>query len=374
MTMTRRPVPAALAAAALLALAACEVEKSETPLSPTVAGPIAGVDITAPRLLAPGNGTRLKAAQQPITLIVENSSSNGVRPISYTFEVAPDSGFETKSYARSGVLPGPDGRTQVIVAALETGRVYHWRVRAEDGANTSQYSAASFEVLPRPQLDPPPLLSPANGVEVGSRRPQLVVGTSDRNAGVGAVSYEFQIAADVAFTALVARHLTGEAGDTTVFVPGSDLSGSTMFFWRVRAFDEDVVSDWAPIQSFRTPAGSSPSPGPSPGPAPGGPCNGSDPLAIVECERAKFGHMDSDQHVQLLAAIADSLNRNGIPGGRFGLLLKPSGNNCGGYSCDILCSGNGGSQRQWDVIAGNDAQSAMWHEVEGIAVRVCEIR
>ena len=373
--MTCRPVPAALAAAALLALAGCEVKKSETPLSPTVAGPIAGVDITAPRLLEPGNGSRLKAAQQPITLIVENSSTNGVRPISYTFEVAPDSGFETKSYARSGVVPGSDGRTQVTVAALETGRVYHWRVRAEDGANTSQYSAASFEVLPRPQLDPPPLLSPANGQETPSRRPQLVVGASSRNAAVGAVGYEFQLAADVAFTAMVARDITGETGNTTVFVPGGDLNGSTVFFWRVRALDADVVSDWSPIQSFRTPAGSSPSPGPSPGPAPGGgPCNGSDPLAIVQCERAKFGHMDSAQHVQVLAAIADSLNRNGIPGGRFGLLLKPSGNNCGGYSCDILCSGNGGSQRQWDVIAGDDAQSAMWHEVDGITVRVCEIR
>ena len=84
--------------------------------------------------------------------------------------------------------------------------------------------------------------------------------------------------------------------------------------------------------------------------------------------------MNDGQLISFLAAVADSLNRNGIPGGRFGLLVKTSGRNCNGYSCDIICSGNGGGQRQWDVVAGNDAQTAMWHEVDGITVRVCEIR
>ena len=52
-----------------LALAgACSAEKSANPLSPAVAGPIAGVDISAPRLMQPGAGVTVKDTEQPIKL------------------------------------------------------------------------------------------------------------------------------------------------------------------------------------------------------------------------------------------------------------------------------------------------------------------
>ena len=80
----------ALVLAAMLPLAACESTKSANPLSPTVAGPIPGVTITAPKPLEPGNGWELKADKQPLTLLIENASSNGVRPLSYVVEIATD--------------------------------------------------------------------------------------------------------------------------------------------------------------------------------------------------------------------------------------------------------------------------------------------
>lgn len=374
--MRPRPVSAAvLCAALLMTLAGCETTKSETPLSPSIAGPIAGVEITAPRLLQPAQGTKLKESQQPITLLVENSSSNGVRPVAYSFEVAADTSFETKMYARSGVLPGADGRTSVTVDRLESGRGYYWRVRAEDGANSSGYSTSNFELLPKPQLDPPPPQAPIDSAQTASRRPELVVGASSRNAAIGSVTYEFQLALDPAFAAIVATSARSEAGGTTSFTPDADLSPNTTYYWRVRATDGEFTSGWSNTQSFRTPAGSAPGPGPAPNP--GAPCNSSSAQAIVECERNKFGHMDAGQIVIFLRAVADSLNRNGIPGGRFGLLVKESGNNCGGYSCDILCAGNGGGQRQWDVLSDSDgAQGAVWSELPAshIVVRTCEIR
>lgn len=372
----RHPAATLLLAGLLAPLAACEAKKSETPLAPTVAGPIAGVEITAPRLLEPSAGTKLKESQQPITLLVENSTTNGVRPIAYSFEVATDDTFQTKMYARSGVLPGSDGRTRVTVDRLESGRGYVWRVRAEDGANSSTYSTSSFELLPRPQLDPPPLLQPSNNQQTASNSPQLTVGAASRNAAVSAVTYEFQVAQDPAMTTIVASGTSGEAGGSTTFQL-STLPGGTTFYWRVRAHGEDITSGWSAVQAFRTPAATGPAPGPSPGPAPGGPCNSSDPTAIVECERAKYGHMNSGQIVAFMKAVADALNRNGVPGGRFGLLLKPSGNNCEGYSCDIICSGQGGGQRQWDILTDVEgAQGPMWSELPSshIAVRVCEIR
>ena len=377
--MTRRPVVRVLISAALLMpLAACEAKKSSNPLSPTVAGPIAGVEITAPRVVAPNEGIKLKESQQPITLLVENSSTSGVRPVAYTFEVASTDNFEVKLYARSGVTPGPDGRTQVTVDRLDSGRVYFWRTRAEDGANSSGYTTSTFELLPKPQLDPPQMHAPANNAQLSSRRPQLLVGVSNRNAAIGNVAYQFQIASDVAFSGIVAQGDRSEDGPATLYAPDNDLPGGATFYWRVRATDGEFTSPWSSAQAFRTASPAPPPPGPGPGPfqPAGGPCNSSSPQAIVECERSKYGHMSHGQMYDLMVAIVQSLNRNGIGGGPFGILRKASGTNCNGYSCDIICAGQGGGQRQWDVLGDIDgAQSPGFSgPLPTIRVDVCEVR
>ncbi len=93
--------------------------------------------------------------------MVENANSNGVRPLSYTFEVASDSAFQNKVFARSNVTPGTNGKTtQHARPAAPSGKTYHWRARAEDGANTGPYMTAAFDVLPQPELGAPGLISP----------------------------------------------------------------------------------------------------------------------------------------------------------------------------------------------------------------------
>jgi len=121
--MTRSPskLQVLLPAAMLVTLAACQAKKSENPLSPSVAGPIPGVEISAPRLLEPSQGFKFKENQQPIKLVVENSVTTGVRKLLYYFEVSSDQGFANKVYARGGVPEG-DGRTSVQLDALELGR------------------------------------------------------------------------------------------------------------------------------------------------------------------------------------------------------------------------------------------------------------
>lgn len=371
---------AAIPAVCVFVLAACEASKSSNPLSPTVAGPIAGVNITEPKLLEPTLHFKFKESQQPIKLLIENASSNGVRPLTYAFEVAADSSFATKVYARSGVPQGEGGRTSVIIERLELGRSYYWRARAEDGANMSTYATASFEVLPRAFLNPPPLRSPLGGVATTSRRPALTVGRADRNESIGYVRYEFHVATNPAFTGAIGGAVNDDTGLDTSWAPPVDLVPNTVHYWRVLATDGETVSVWSPIESFRTPAAPAPGPGPGPAPGPsnpGAPCNFSSGEAIVQCERAKFGFMNSSQIVEFLRNVVDSLNRNGIPGGRFGLLIKDSGSNCNGYSCDIICSGNGGGQRQWDVLSDADgAQGPTFGELDRshVTVRPCEIR
>ena len=86
--------------------------------------------------------------------------------------------------------------------------------------------------------------------------------------------------------------------------------------------------------------------------------------------------MGPTEIVQFLRQVSRDLNRAGISGGPFGILVKTSGSNCHGYSCDIICSGNGGSQRQWDVLIDAGASNGLtWHEVgPGQTVRPCEIQ
>lgn len=379
--MTRITAAATLPAVLLFALAGCEAKKSSNPLSPSVAGPIAGVNITAPKLLEPAQGLKYKESQQPIKLVIENSTTTGVRPIAYIFEVAADSNFDSKVYARSGVPGGDGGRTSVLVDRLDLGRAYYWRARADDGANASQFSSAQFEVLPKPQLNAPGLVSPINNEQVISRRPTLRVSNSDRNAAVGSLNYEFQVATDQSFGALVAGGMSDEAGGQTTFVPQADLANNIQHFWRARATDGETTSPWAATQTFRTPAAApAPSPGPSPGPspAPGGPCRSSNPLSIVECERAKYGHMSPGQTLAFERAVARSLNASGISGGPFGILRKGGGSNCGGFSCDIICSGSGNGQRQWDILGDAEgSQDPAWNgpkRMPGIRVDVCEIQ
>lgn len=368
---------AVLPAALLLALVACEAKKSSNPLSPSVAGPIAGVEITAPALLEPAQGIKYKESQQPIKLVIQNATTNGVRPITYTFEIATDSTFGTKVFARASVPPGEGGKTSVQADRLDVGRAYYWRARADDGANASQYSSSQFEVLPKPDLAVPALVSPINNERVTSNAPTLTVSNSSRNGAVGEVRYQFQVAKDPAFTTLSATGDVGEGGGQTRYAVDRTLDANLTHYWRARATDGDTTTSWSGAQTFRTP-GAPPSPSPSPGPAPGGPCNSSNPQSIVECERAKYGHMSEGQLVSFLRSTAQSLNRNGISGGPFGILRKAGGANCGGYSCDILCAGQGTGQRQYDVLGDADgAQVPGWGPPKtypNIRVDVCEIQ
>jgi len=288
--MTRLRRAAALFAVSTTALAGCQTQKSSNPLSPSVAGPIPGVTITAPSLIEPAQGFKYKATDQPIRLVVQNATTSGVRPITYVFEVASDSAFQTKVFARGNVPPGPDGRTSVQIDALDLGRAYYWRARAEDGANIGLYSTAQFEVLPRPQLGPATLVSPVNNERVTSRRPTFTAINATRNAAVGSLHYEFHIAVDQAFTKMVAGGIVDEAAGQTSFTAGNDLPYDTTHYWRVKIFDGEGSESWSVTQIFRSPVTPPPGGGGGGGGGGGAPgsCVSNNGPAIAACIAAKY--------------------------------------------------------------------------------------
>jgi len=68
------------------------------------------VVISAPIPVQPAAGSRIPADQQPITLVVINATTSGVRPLSYVLEMAADADFSGEVMTRDGIPPG-DGRT-----------------------------------------------------------------------------------------------------------------------------------------------------------------------------------------------------------------------------------------------------------------------
>lgn len=357
-----RTATAALCTALTLALAGCEAQKSSNPLSPSVAGPIAGVNITPPKLVEPAQGFKYKESQQPIKLVLENATTTGVRPITYLFEVATDAEFTSKVYARSGVPPGDNGRTNVQIDRLDLGRAYYWRAKADDGANASQFSSSQFEVLPKPLLTPPGLVSPINNDRVTSRRPTFTVNNSDHNAAIGSLNYEFQVAADQSFGVLVAGGMADEGGGQTTFVAQSDLATNVQLFWRVRSTDGETTSAWAATQTFRTPAAPSPgpAPGPSPGPGNGGSCASNNGPAIVTCIAAKYpeylvGGISLGQRQANMSFIRDRIIEAGKCGGLdLGQNLKRGGPD---LSIDFLAWRQPGGEMGVDIAFDYDNTS-----------------
>jgi len=267
--MNRRFLSALGVCTAVLVLTACETSKSSNPLSPSVAGPIPGVDITAPKILEPAVGAKIAVDEQPVSLLIENASSSGVRPLSYVFEVATDAGFTNKVFTREGIAPGDGGRTKLrLPDPLATGRSYFWRSRAEDGANTGPFSsAANFNVFTPIIIEAPEPMQPAQNSTVSSLRPQFVINNAGRAGPVGALSYMIEIADTFTFANKVATLTTGEQAGQTKADLTTDLKYGSVYYWRVRAADASTTGPWSNTFAFAT--GSAPVI-PDPVPAPGG--------------------------------------------------------------------------------------------------------
>jgi hypothetical protein len=195
---------------------------------------------------------------------------------------------------------------------------------------------------------------------------------SHRTGPAGNIYYRFEVAASPSFSPLVKTATVPEGASRTEAHLGG-FSYNARYYWRVRASDPDTTSAWSATESFVTQR-----PAPKT-PTPGAPCTQNDPLSILQCHRSQYGsHMSDGEVVAFLRGSARDITASGTAGGPWGLLVKTGGANCGGYSCDILCMGNGSGQVQRDVLLDSDnAQVPVWGAPmtgSGIVVRTCEVR
>lgn len=356
--------------------AACEVSKSDNPLSPTIAGPIPGVNISAPKALEPAAGAMIAGTAQPLTLLLENASTTGQRPLNYVFEVATDAGFANKVFQRDGVQPGTEGRTSLrLPDALGTGRGYYWRAKAQDGANTGPYSsAATFTVFTPVAFEKPTLIAPVNNVKTADVTPEFSFNNASHVGSPTSVGYVIEVSKNATMAPLIAAWSLDEQPGTTKLKAPAGLPTDSQIYWRVRANDGGTVGPYSDIAQFRTPAPIAPAPptgggGTTP---PGASCSSRpSELEVVKCRRSQYGYMAPGDLLQFLKGIARDLNAGAFPDKSYGVLVKTGGNNCGGYSCDIICSTNG---KRWDTLADSEgAQDPIWL-LKGLGNDTCEVQ
>ncbi|MEW6319910.1 MAG: hypothetical protein AB1635_02355 [Acidobacteriota bacterium] len=255
---------------ALLAVPGCERLKSANPLSPDVAGPIPGVQITAPKTLEPPNNALIDNRSQPVQLLIENAGTSGQRPLFLQLELAADVNFQQILHQADRLPPGDNGRTTYrMPSPLAAGHTYFWRVRAADGANTGPYSAAaSFHVLEPVVLETPTPLEPTGTTT--TNRPVFRVRNGSVSGPAEGVVYRVELAdrPDPAAISSTATVTPGSDG-TTTFSMG-DLAWNTTYYWRVFSMtgDGSVRSAYSMPASFRTPPAPAPTPSPTPSPTP----------------------------------------------------------------------------------------------------------
>ena len=110
----------------------------------------------------------------------------------------------------------------------------------------------SFSIGPLLVIQPPTPVQPLADT-FQHRRPTFIVRNATRTGPSATLTYQFDVAADAAFTNVVTRGTVPEATAQTSFVPTVDLPSGATYYWRVQAIDTatGVKSDFS-VQSFST--------------------------------------------------------------------------------------------------------------------------
>ena len=240
-----------IALAAILCMAGCEAAKSANPTAPTVAGPIPGVSITAPKPLEPGAGATLVASSDPYTLLIENPGSSGQRTIWLQLEIAADANFNQIVHQADRIEPGPNGRTAYrLPEPLGAGFTYFWRSRAADGANTGPYSAVSdFTVIVPVVIEAPVALEPAGNLT--TNKPTFKA-RNGAISGTSGVVYRFEVSNNAAMSPAMAVVTVNPGGDGNTTMSLGELPYNTVLYWRIYGTDGSKQSNHSQTLSFKT--------------------------------------------------------------------------------------------------------------------------
>lgn len=214
------------------------------------------------------------------------------------------------------------------------------------------------------KVSAPAAVSPSGGAEVSDLDPDLIVNNSAPlfYPGALALSYVFEVKDDEGRVVYTSPAVPQGPGGRTSHEIRRDLEPDEVHTWQAYAVYQGRQGPRSTAASFKTFDRFGVS------------CAGAgNEHAIVSCRKAQYGRIQHHQLPEFLARVAHDLNRSGKEHAPYGRLVKTVGNNCQGYSCDIICSDRG-LHRQWDVLVDEDgAQIPAWNRVGNVNQRPCEI-
>ena len=215
-------------------------------------------DLTPPvvTILSPMEGNSYGSTIMILTSVTDNAS--GVDQVEYkrdngTWSLLPVS---DPARGRFGVTWDP---------TMDDNGMHRISFRATDKTgNSSESMTVSYEVrINRAPTTPSPA-SPADGADVGTSLPELIVNNaSDPNSDP--LTYTFEVYADSDLTVMiVAAGGIAEGTGTTSWQAPQELTENVRYFWRARAFDGKLYGEWMSAVAFRVNAVEDPPSAPVP--------------------------------------------------------------------------------------------------------------
>ncbi len=210
----------------------------------------------APALSSPANNATTDDLTP--TLTISNSTPTNISPseapaFTYEFEVFRVDGATMTRVAHGNNRPAGGGTTSWTVSpSLVQTTTYTWRARAKIGNETGPWAQPyTFTTPTMITIGVPTLNAPANGGEVSTSRPDLVVNNPTVSANAGTIEIQYQIDDDVNLSSptLIKVAMNQSSGTTTGNYAGTLIPGTT-YGWRVQATNGTVSSGWSPIWTF----------------------------------------------------------------------------------------------------------------------------
>jgi hypothetical protein len=167
--------------------------------------------------------------------------------ISYDLQMDSSNTFSSSFLLNSSIpftTSDPNGTdTEYFTGSLDDDQFYFWRVRAINEVDTSEWEEHWFSTGAQQLVLPPVpgIISPLYGEVDVSTEPVL-----DWNDVSLAIAYYYQISSSSDLDGLSEVYIS--TSEATV----SGLDYVTKYYWRVKSFDGNLVSDWSPTYNFTT--------------------------------------------------------------------------------------------------------------------------